>query len=127
MRKVEQMSSASLLTAVLFYGVLGVGCFLYLSSVLMTQPLFPFQMQNLAWTQEWLLMTVLDYYGGVLPLCGIVLASEGNRIVALAWVVAILLLGSPFACAWVVWRLLKHQTLRMMDAETLVLSELASD
>lgn len=121
------LSPLAVLGAVLFYGIVCVCCFLFLSATLMAHPLFPFQLQNPDWTKAWLIMTVVDYYGGVIPLCGVVLASEPNRIVAIAWATAILLLGSPFACAWIISRLALHQTLRMHDSETLVLAELAAD
>jgi hypothetical protein len=118
------MSPLNILIAVLLYGIVGIGCFVFLSATLMAHPLFPFQMENLDWTKAWLIMTVADYYGGVLPLCGIVLASEPNRIVAIAWATGILLLGSPCACGWMVWRLVLHQTIRMHDADTLAVAEL---
>ena len=128
MRKIpQQMTPVGLLATILFFGTLGIGCFLFLSLTLMHQPLFPFQMDNLKWAKAWLIMTVVDYYGAAVPLCALVLASENSRIVAGAWIVAILLLGSPFACAWMIWRLFLHQTLRMHDGETLVLAELAAD
>jgi hypothetical protein len=120
-------SRTAVIGAGFLYGVVGVGSFLYLSTTLVAQPLFPFKMHSLDWTKAWMIMAVVDYYQGALPLCGVVLASELNRIVAFAWITGILLVGSPFSCAWIVWRLAQHQTLRMHDAKTLLLADSAAD
>jgi len=45
---------------------------------------------------------VTDFYGASLCLCGIALATDGLR--ALPWVVGFLLIGSPVACAWTLWK-----------------------
>jgi hypothetical protein len=56
-------------------------------------------------------MTVLDYYGSTISLSVIVLWSETNTTVGIGWVLLMNILGSPFACAYIVYRLIMHQTL----------------
>lgn len=64
------------LRPLVLYAFLGVLCFSILARTLFNFPLIPFQLSSLEWLKNWLLMTVIDYYGAVLPLCGIILASE---------------------------------------------------
>ena len=65
------------------YAVLGVFCFAFLAKTLLALPLFPFQMGCVEWTRGWLIMTIIDYYGAVLPLCGVIVASEKQAKAAL--------------------------------------------
>ena len=58
-------------------------------------------------------MTVLDYYGSTISLSVIVLWSETNTAVGIGWVLLMNILGSPFACAYIVYRLIMHQTLML--------------
>ena len=97
---------------VAFFALLGTLCLACLASTLKALPLFPFQLSSLPWLQGWLWMTVVDYYGAVLPLCGIIVASERPRTAAL-WSLAVLFLGSPFCCAYVALRLRRHHSLRL--------------
>ena len=66
-----------------FYAVLGVLCFAFLAKTLLALPLVPFQMGCVEWTRGWLMMTIVDYYGAVLPLCGVIVASEKQAKAAL--------------------------------------------
>ena len=100
------MSASS---AIAFFSALGVICALALMSTLWTQPLFPLQTSNLAWTNAWLKMTVLDYYGAALPLCGIAIASARDSYSGYLWAAGFCLGGSPFCCAYVALRLIAHE------------------
>ena len=91
---------------------LGVFVFVYLCQTLSSQPLFPFQNESLDWCRTWLYMTVVDYYGSTWALSAIIAWSE-SPIVATCWILSISLLGSPFACAYIVYRLYKHNNLSL--------------
>ena len=91
---------------------LGIFVFIYLCQTLSAQPLFPFQNESLEWCRTWLYMTVVDYYGSTWALSAIIAWSE-SPVAAICWILAISLLGSPFACAYIVYRLYKHETLSL--------------
>jgi hypothetical protein len=94
--------------ALAFYTALGLACALTLFTTLSQQPLFPLQMSNLEWTAAWLKMTVVDYYGAALPLCGIAISSDAGWSGWL-WSIGFCLGGSPFCCAYVVLRLVTYR------------------
>jgi hypothetical protein len=50
-------------------------------------------------------MQVVDYYGVAACLCGIVVATGGLKLSTALWCSGILLLGSPVACVFMIWRL----------------------
>ena len=52
-----ELARERLLASRLFFAALGVVCFCSLVVTLKKEPLFPFQMQSLSWTQTWLIMT----------------------------------------------------------------------
>ena len=74
-------------------------------------PLFPFQSDSVDWSFTWLMTTVYDFYTLSACFSGIVLATEPNMYVGLIWVFAINLLGSPFACLYMIVKL--HQNKRL--------------
>ena len=94
--------------AIGLFSTLGVVCFLVLSTTLWAHPLFPLQMSNNDWTSAWLMMTVLDYYGAALPLCGIAVSSEPGYNGWL-WSMGFCFGGSPFCCAYVVLKLISNR------------------
>ena len=98
----------------LFFFALGLTCLGSLAYTLSAQPLFPLQMDSLPWTQAWLLMTVADYYGAALCLCGFIVATEPTGS-AFAWSLGCLLLGSPVCCLYMLYRLHYQRTLRLFD------------
>ena len=102
------MPPVSTSVALAVYVVLFVYCAWSLFSTLSEHPLFPFQFSNLEWTAAWLKMTVVDYYGAALPLCGIVIASE-SPLAGLLWSLAFCIGGSPFCCAYVISRLTAYR------------------
>jgi hypothetical protein len=57
-------------------------------------------------------MTVLDFYGSTLALSAVVAWSESTAV-SVVWILLMNLLGSPFACAYVVYRVYKHKTLAL--------------
>ena len=71
-------------------------------------PLFPFQSDSLEWNSNWLIATVIDYYGACLCFCGIVFKSEDNWIYGSLWCLGCCLLGSPICCLWMLIFLWKH-------------------
>ena len=71
-------------------------------------PLFPFQADSLEWNSNWLIATVIDYYGACLCFCGIVFKSEDNWIIGSLWCLGCCLLGSPICCVWMLIFLWKH-------------------
>jgi hypothetical protein len=71
-------------------------------------PIFPFQPNSLEWNSNWLIATVIDYYGACLCFCGVILKSEENWIHGSLWCLGFCLLGSPICCLWMVVFLLKN-------------------
>ena len=62
-----------------------------------------FLVTDLDWTKQWLITTVVDYYGAAICLCVITLLSEPfpNGIL---WSIGFLLLGSPVCCLYCAYR-----------------------
>ena len=114
MATAELLPKERLWGAAFFYLVLGVACFSALAITLQAQPLFPFQLDSLPWSNAWLIMTVGDYYGSALCLCGFIVATEPAAQAA-AWSLGGLLLGSPVCCLYMLYRLHYHRTLRLFD------------
>ena len=114
MATAEILPQERLWAAMAFFAVLGVACFGALTSTLLAQPLFPFQLENRDWLVARLFMTVGDYYGAALCLCGFIVATEPTAS-AMAWSLGCLLLGSPVCCAYMLYRLYCHRTLRLFD------------
>ena len=71
-------------------------------------PLFPFQSESLEWNSNWLIATVIDYYGACLCFCGIIFMSEDNWIHGALWCIGCCLLGSPICCLWMLIFLWKN-------------------
>lgn len=73
-------------------------------------------MTDINWTREWLMMTVLDYYGVAFCLAVIVVGSE-DMPYGVLWSLGFCLLGSPIACLYIVYRLYyKGISLRERDS-----------
>jgi hypothetical protein len=56
------------------------------------------------WTREWLYMTIIDYEGAALCLGLIAIFSEPYYL-GFLWALTFCLLGSPFCCVYVAYRL----------------------
>ena len=91
--------------AVAFFGLTAYACYY--------QPLFPVQLDSVEWCRLWLGTTVADYYLVVASLSSIILATE-NWTLGILWVLGICLLGSPFACFYIVYRIVKGSTLKIV-------------
>ena len=65
----------------------------------------------------WLWTTCGDFWTLALCFSAIVLYSEPDLLIGLAWVVVINFLGSPFAALWCVLRLWKEQTLALVGSQ----------
>ena len=105
------MLSVKVLMAV--YVALGVGFGALLTSTLLAHPLFPFQLDDLGWSAAWLLTTVGDYYTSSICLVGVIVATDGP-LRGGVWALLVLVLGSPWACAWTAVRLWTHHTLALV-------------
>jgi hypothetical protein len=57
-------------------------------------------------------MTVVDFYGSSIALSAVVAWSESTAV-AVIWILLMNLLGSPFACAYIIYRVYKHKTLAL--------------
>mmetsp|Transcript_20274 Transcript_20274/g.25068 ORF Transcript_20274/g.25068 Transcript_20274/m.25068 type:complete len:123 (+) Transcript_20274:291-659(+) len=98
-----------MIAGVAFYIALFLGTLTTILYTLINHPLFPLRTDDLAWSNAWLAATVVDYYGACLCLCGVVISSEESRILGVAWVTGMCVLGSPVCCLWVLLRLVgKH-------------------
>lgn len=82
-----------------FYAFISVAFTIYLIVLLIAQPLFPFQSENVDWGMSWLLLAVVDYYHMAACFCGIVIATE-SRLAAIIWCLLTCILGAPFACLY---------------------------
>lgn len=91
---------------VAFFALLGAVCTVTLATTLWQHPLLEWKLSDVRWLNAWLGMTVLDYYGAVLPLCAIALSSQTELTSGLAWSAGFIFGGSPFCCAYVLYRLL---------------------
>jgi hypothetical protein len=104
--------------ALLFYCVLFCIALYMISTTLYAYPLFPVQPNSLDWNYNWLIATVFDYYGACLCFGGIVLSSEPSWAKGLAWNMGFVLLGSPVCCLWVIMRIRREGSLRLVDSTT---------
>ena len=84
----------------LLYSILGAVIASLLGWTMLRHPLFPLRWHEHAWCKAWLATTVVDFYGLALPFSALILAAESNQLVGIAWVLGVLLLGSPVACVW---------------------------
>ena len=92
----------------LFFALVGVVCTSLLTKTLMDYPLWNWSVDDLAWVQAWLKMTVIDYYGAALVLSGIAILDEGP-CEGLLWSLGFCILGSPVCCVYMVYRILKKK------------------
>ena len=74
------------------------------------------------WLVAWLVMTVGDYYGACLCLCGFIVVTE-PLVPAIGWSLGCLLLGSPVCCAYMLYRLHTHRTLRLFDRDSYAVAD----
>ena len=98
---------------VALYAITGLAFAGLLARTLLAHPLFPFQLDDLGWSAAWLLTTVGDYYASSVCLCGVIVATDGP-LRGGVWALLVLVLGSPWACAWTAVRLWTHHTLALV-------------
>mmetsp|Transcript_45290 Transcript_45290/g.107772 ORF Transcript_45290/g.107772 Transcript_45290/m.107772 type:complete len:142 (-) Transcript_45290:181-606(-) len=110
--KAEQSSMATVWGASAFYALIGAAFACRLLWNLAAFPIYPFKMDSAAWAGAWLITTIGDYYVVAFCLSGIIIATEGLAK-GIAWALAINLLGSPFACAYLIYKLLTQRSLAM--------------
>ena len=97
---------------VTLYSALGVGFIGLLGYTLYHQPLFPFQLDDLGWCKSWLGTTVGDYYVVVASLSSIIVATE-NWMWGFVWILGMCLLGSPVACLYIIYKVIKGSRLKI--------------
>jgi hypothetical protein len=105
-------TSRSIVLASGLYALYGIGFAILLLVTLSQHPLVPLKVTDVDWTTAWLVTTVFDYYAAALCLCGFIVATE-TRFAACLWCSAVLLLGGPFCCSYMIYRLVKHGGLRL--------------
>mmetsp|Transcript_22202 Transcript_22202/g.48430 ORF Transcript_22202/g.48430 Transcript_22202/m.48430 type:complete len:128 (-) Transcript_22202:423-806(-) len=115
MRKAAALSPMTATLVAAAYALLAATVVVVLSWMLYHYPLLDFAVDDIFWTRSWLYMTVLDYYGSTFVVCGIIFSTE-PLVNAVLWSLACCILGSPFCCFYVLWRLYQHRTLRLCDA-----------
>lgn len=89
-------------------------------------PLVPLRLEDADWAKNWLFFAIADQQACALCLVGIVIASE-DHLWGLIWGVSILILGAPFACAYLVSRVFSHGTLALLSARQPLLSNMHPD
>uniref|UniRef100_A0A6U3TPH6 Uncharacterized protein n=1 Tax=Ditylum brightwellii TaxID=49249 RepID=A0A6U3TPH6_9STRA len=90
-----------------FYGGLCLFAVIYTSVSMYHHPFVPPDRDNVDWLNSWLMTTAIQYYTGILCLCGVVFTTEPQLWAGLLWCIGILTLGSPMCCFWIViwfWR-----------------------
>ena len=108
----QHSSPVQRLGLLILLGVYAAGFFMRLTATLSQYPLFPLQSVEPGvnrWHQEWLVTTVADYYGACLPLVVVIVFVEPNRVVGFGFAAAICLLGCPFACLWMMRKIIQAQ------------------
>lgn len=85
------------------YAIVALALAWSLLTVYTKHPLFPFQMSKLSWTRAWLVFSVKDFYGLVLAFTPFLFKAH-EPWVAISLLLAMSVLGSPMACAYVAWR-----------------------
>mmetsp|Transcript_73428 Transcript_73428/g.203928 ORF Transcript_73428/g.203928 Transcript_73428/m.203928 type:complete len:244 (-) Transcript_73428:37-768(-) len=113
MRQPSEFSPAVAWSTAGFYAITGIAFVFALVLTMLRHPLIPFQVDSAEWASAWLFTTIGDYYATALCLCGVVLASEGLWTGAL-WCMGILLLGSGFSCAYIIYRCAAHKTIALL-------------
>ena len=76
---------------------------IYLGWTLNDTPLTEWATWDIQWSNNWLWMSTLDYYGAAACLSAIVIATE-SQLRGMLWTVSFLLLGSPMCCIYVAYR-----------------------
>lgn len=112
-KRMFESQGASVVGAAVF-PVLGIGLSMLFTWTCVQHSPLPFQGQDSEWARQWLLVAIADYYTCALCLVFIILASE-DLVWAGIWSVSILLLGAPFACAYLVSRVCTHSTLSLLS------------
>lgn len=99
-------------TVAFAFFLFGLGILIYLCTLLSIYPLFDWAIHDINWTQAWLYMTILDYYGVAVCLAVITLYSE-TLLLACIWSLGFFLLGSPVCTIYMCYRLLIHGTVSL--------------
>lgn len=61
-------------------------------------------MEDVDWTREWLVLSVMDYYAAAVALAIIALHSERSLLVGVLWSAGFFLLGGPLCLLYIVYR-----------------------
>mmetsp|Transcript_62912 Transcript_62912/g.111752 ORF Transcript_62912/g.111752 Transcript_62912/m.111752 type:complete len:254 (-) Transcript_62912:647-1408(-) len=96
-----------------FFVLLGLSFAARLIWNLVQYPIWPLEVENADWAFQWLVTTIFDYYALTACLCCIMIASEESLLQGLLWAAAVLLLGAPVACAYIVKRIIFHGTIEL--------------
>mmetsp|Transcript_5928 Transcript_5928/g.6049 ORF Transcript_5928/g.6049 Transcript_5928/m.6049 type:complete len:139 (+) Transcript_5928:100-516(+) len=88
-----------------FFSLLALSLAIAIGVTCQSYPLFPFKVNDLEWSKNWLIATVIDYYGAATCLCVIALLSEPALYMGIIWSIGFLLLGSPICCLYCIYRL----------------------
>lgn len=113
---IKMTSLVAIRSTQLIYAV--VGC-VFLGRLIWTlwkHPLFPFfPTDDDQWAGAWLITTIFDYFTLVVCLSTIILWTEESVVIGICWVLAINLLGSLFACIYLILRLEKANTVQLSN------------
>jgi hypothetical protein len=77
-------------------------------------PIWALELESVEWSTLWLLALAVQAYGACMLLCALIVASEGSKRAAAAWVFGILAGGGvPIAALYFGLRLVRHGTLSL--------------
>ena len=94
------------------FACLASGITIYLCLTLNETPLTEWATWDIQWSNNWLWMSTLDYYGAATCLTAIALSSEA-QLPGLLWTVGFMVLGSPVCCAYVCYRCFYFKNLEL--------------
>ena len=104
-RRIAAMDNQKRVILQTVFAALGLAFTWRLYNTCQIYPLFPFQPKSAEWSYEWLMTTCGDFWTLSACLSLIVFSTEEHWLTGIIWVCLINLLGSPFACLWVITKL----------------------
>jgi hypothetical protein len=97
------------------FACIGGGIAVYLCLTLYETPLTDWATEDIRWSNNWLWMSTLDYYGAAACVSAVALSTETQRLRGLLWTAGFMLLGSPVCCAYVAYRCFFFKSLALAN------------
>ena len=99
----------------LYFTLAGISVVVFAITLSAFYPFWKFDFNNAKWDYFWFAFTVTDYY--VLSSCLTIIMFKSEKLCdAMAWTLGMWVIGSPAACAWIVFRL-NNRSLHLCDKD----------